>query len=67
VAARRAAAALHRLAGELGLRSSSVDVPPGSPLARFASAAAFGDFTAVYLALGLGLEPGAAAPGELAH
>lgn len=67
VAARRAAAALHRLASELGLRSSSVDVPPGSPLARFASAAAFGDFTAVYLALGLGLEPGAAAPGELAH
>ncbi|MGH8959624.1 MAG: SIS domain-containing protein [Jatrophihabitantaceae bacterium] len=67
VAARRAAAALHRLAGELGLRSSSVDVPAGSPLARFASAAAFGDFTAVYLALGLGLEPGAAAPGELAH
>lgn len=67
VAARRAASALHRLARELGLRSSSVDVPPGSPLARFASAAAFGDFTAVYLALGLGLEPGAAAPGELAH
>ena len=37
VAARRAAAALHELARELGLRSSSVDVPdgrrrwPGSP------------------------------------
>ncbi|HEU5006348.1 MAG TPA: SIS domain-containing protein [Jatrophihabitantaceae bacterium] len=67
VAARRAATALHRLAGELGLRSSSVDVPPGAPLARFAAATAFGDFTAAYLALGLGLDPGAPAPGELAH
>ena len=67
VAARRAAAALHRLAGELGLRSSSVDVPPGAPLARFAAAAAFGDFTAAYLALGLGLDPGASTPAELAH
>ena len=67
VAARRAAAALHRLAAELGLRSSSVDVPQGAPLARFASAAAFGDFTAAYLALGLGLDPGASTPAELAH
>ena len=67
VAARRAAAALHRLAGELGLRSSSVDVPPGAPLVRFAAAAAFGDFTAAYLALGLGLDPGASTPAELAH
>jgi hypothetical protein len=67
VAARRAASALHRLAGELGLRSSSVDVPPGAPLVRFAAATAFGDFTAAYLALGLGLDPGAATPGELAH
>jgi hypothetical protein len=67
VAARRAASALHRLAGELGLRSSSVDVPPGAPLARFAAATAFGDFTAAYLALGLGLDPGASTPGELAH
>lgn len=67
VAARRAAAALHRLAGELGLRSSSVDVPPGPPLVRFAAATAFGDFTAAYLALGLGLDPGAASPAELAH
>jgi hypothetical protein len=67
VAARRAAAALHRLAGELGARSSSVDVPPGPPLARFAAATAFGDFVATYLALGLGLDPGAATPTELAH
>lgn len=68
VAARRAAAALHRLASELGLRSSSVDVPPdAAPLARFAAASAFGEFTAAYLAFGLGLDPGSANPAELAH
>ena len=37
----------------------SVDVPDGAPLARFAAAAAFGEFTAAYLAFGLGLDPGA--------
>jgi glucose/mannose-6-phosphate isomerase len=67
VAARRAASALHTLAGEFGLRSSSVDVPPGDPLVRFASAAAFGEFTAAYLALGLGLDPGSPNPAEMAH
>jgi len=67
VAARRAASALHRLAGELGLRSSSVDVPAGAGLARFAAAAAFGEFAAAYLALGLGLDPGSANPAELSH
>jgi glucose/mannose-6-phosphate isomerase len=67
VAARRAAAALHELARELGLRSSGVDVPVGSALARFAAATTFGEFTAAYLALGLGLNPGAARPAELAH
>ena len=67
VAARRAASALHRLAGELGLRSSSVGVPSGAPLARFAAAAAFGEFTAAYLAFGLGLDPGTANPAELSH
>ena len=67
VAARRAAAALHALARELGLRSSSVDVPESSALARFAAAAAFGEFTAAYLAFGLGLDPGARGPAELAH
>ena len=66
-AARRAARALHDLAGNLGLRSSSVDVPNGDPLARFAAAAAFGEFTAAYLALGLGLDPGSAGPAERAH
>lgn len=67
VAARRAASALHRLAREFGLRSSSVDVPAGDPLVRFAAAAAFGEFTAAYLALGLGLDPGSANPAEMAH
>jgi hypothetical protein len=67
VAARRAAAALHALARELGLRSSSVDVPQGPALARFGAAAAFGEFTAAYLAFGLGLDPGARGPAELAH
>ena len=67
VAARRAAKALHQLAGHLGLRSSTVEVPQGDPLARFAAAAAFGEFTAAYLALGLGLDPGSRGPAELAH
>jgi hypothetical protein len=67
VAARRAARALHDLAGNLGLRSSSVDVPAGDPLARFAAAAAFGEFTAAYLALGLGLDPGSRGPAERDH
>ena len=67
VAARRAAKALHDLAANLGLRSSSVDVPNGDPLARFASAAAFGEFTAAYLALGLGLDPGSRGPAERDH
>jgi hypothetical protein len=66
-AARRAARALHDLAANLGLRSSTVDVPYGDPLARFAAAAAFGEFTAAYLALGLGLDPGSPGPAERAH
>jgi glucose/mannose-6-phosphate isomerase len=67
VAARKAARALHDLAANLGLRSSSVDVPAGDPLARFAAAAAFGEFTAAYLAFGLGLDPGSRGPAERAH
>jgi hypothetical protein len=66
-AARRAASALHDLAANLGLRSSSVQVPNGDPLTRFAAAAAFGEFTATYLAFGLGLDPGARGPAERAH
>lgn len=67
VAAQRAAAALRRLADDLGVRASGVDAGDGPPLARFASAAAFGDFTAAYLGFGLGLDPGAPRPAELAH
>ncbi|MGN6606384.1 MAG: SIS domain-containing protein [Jatrophihabitans sp.] len=66
-AARRAASALHHLARELGLRASSVEVPQGDPLARFAAAAEFGEFTAAYLAFGLGLDPGSRGPAERAH
>jgi glucose/mannose-6-phosphate isomerase len=66
-AARRAARALHDLAADLGLRSSTVDVPNGDPLARFAAAAAFGEYTAAYLALGRGLDPGSPGPAERAH
>ena len=60
LAARQAAAELRGLASELGARVSGVEVPTGSPLARFAAATAFGDFSAAYLALGLGLDPGGA-------
>ena len=67
VAARRAAEALHRIATQRGLRSSTVDVPAGPPLARFAAATLFGTFTATYLALGLGIDPSEPRPGELAH
>jgi glucose/mannose-6-phosphate isomerase len=67
VAARRAAAALRKLAEELGVPVSTVDVPAGTALARFAAAAAFGDFTAAYLGFGLGLNPGAPRPAELSH
>ena len=64
--ARRAADALHAIASQRGLRSSSVDVPLGSPLVRFGAASAFGDFTAAYLALGMGIDPSPPRPGELA-
>ena len=67
VAARRAAGALRRLAEELGVRVSGVDVPEGPALARFAAATAFGEFTAAYLGFGLGLDPGAARPAEMSH
>jgi hypothetical protein len=64
--ARRAADALHAIASQRGLRSSSVEVPLGPPLVRFAAASAFGDFTAAYLALGMGIDPSPPRPGELA-
>jgi hypothetical protein len=43
-----------------------VDVPLGPPLVRFGAASAFGDFTAAYLALGMGIDPSPPRPGELA-
>ncbi len=49
------------------MQVSSVDVPDAAPLARFAAAAAFGEFTAAYLAFGLGFDPGAPRPAELEH
>lgn len=67
VAARRAARALREVADALGVRTSEVDVPAGEALARFASAVAFGDFTASYLAFGRGLDPGAPGPAERDH
>ena len=67
VAARRAASALTRLADQFGVRWSEVDVPDGPPLARFAAATLFGEFTAAYLGFGLGLDPGAPRPAELEH
>ncbi len=67
VAARRAASALRRLAEELGVRVSGPDVPDAAPLARFAAAAAFGEFTAAYLGFGLGLDPGSPPPAEMGH
>ena len=66
VAGRRAAAALHGIAGQRGLRSTRVDVGSATaPLARFAAATQFGDFTATYLALGLGIDPSELRPGEI--
>lgn len=67
VAARRAAEALHHIARQRGLQSSTVDVPAGPPLSRLAAAALFGSFVATYLALGRGIDPSEPRPGELAH
>jgi len=67
VAARRAAEALHHIARQRGLRSSTVDVPAGPPLSRLGAASLFGGFVATYLALGRGIDPSEPRPGELAH
>ncbi len=58
-AARQAADVLRRLAHDSHVPVSGVDLPHGDALVRFAAATAFGDFTAVYLALASGLDPGA--------
>jgi glucose/mannose-6-phosphate isomerase len=67
LAGARAARALQDIAARAGVRWSTVDVPTGTALARFAAASAFGDFTAAYLGIGLGCDPGAVRPGELPH
>jgi hypothetical protein len=67
VAAQRAAAALHRIASQRGLRSSTIDVGQGSTLARFGAATSFSAFTATYLALARGIDPSEPRPGELTH
>ena len=64
LAALRASAALEQVARDAGVRSSTVDLPPGTPLTRLGAAHAFGMFTATYLALGLGIDPSAPRPGE---
>ena len=67
VAARRAAGGAAPARRRARRARVEVDVPDGPPLARFAAATAFGEFTAAYLAFGLGLDPGAPRPAELAH
>ena len=64
LAAGRAAGALADLASSRGLVSSVPDLPGLTPLARFAAATAFGDFTAAYAAIGRGVDPGAPRAGE---
>lgn len=53
-ALRRAA---EQLAGERGVRTSEILADPGRPLERLAQLIALGDFTSVYLGLGLGYDP----------
>jgi hypothetical protein len=67
IAGRRAAAALRRVAEDFGVRTSDVETAAGPALARFAAAVAFGDFTAAYLAFGVGIDPGMPAPAEFGH
>ena len=65
IAASRAAGALDDIAAARGIISSRPDLPGRSPLARFAAATAFGDFTAAYAGIGRGVDPGAVRAGEM--
>jgi glucose/mannose-6-phosphate isomerase len=65
LAASRAAGALDDIAAARGIVSSRPELPGRSPLARFAAATAFGDFTAAYAGIGRGVDPGAARAGEM--
>lgn len=67
LAALRASTALQQAARDVGVRASTVDLPPGTPLTRLGAAHAFGMFTAAYLAFGLGIDPSAPRPGEFAQ
>jgi hypothetical protein len=64
--ASRARSALLGLAGRYGVRASELAWHGELPLARYASAALFGQFAAAYLALGRGIDPGAPIIGPLA-
>ena len=48
-----------------GVRATTLDVPAGDPLVRFAGAVQLGLFTAAYLALTRDTDPSAPRPGEL--
>ena len=65
IAASRAAGALDDIASARGIVSSRPELPGLSPLARFAAATAFGDFTAAYAGIGRGVDPGAVRAGEM--
>lgn len=65
--AQLAAIALEHIASARGIVTSNLDLPGETPLARFAAALAFGDFTGAYAAIGRGIDPTAARAGELPH
>jgi glucose/mannose-6-phosphate isomerase len=65
IAASRAAGMLDDIASARGITSSRPELPGRSPLARFAAATAFGDFTAAYTGIGRGVDPGAVRAGEM--
>ena len=50
--------AVARTARDAGVRVSEHSTDPGHPLERLAGHVALTDFAAVYLALGLGMDPG---------
>jgi glucose/mannose-6-phosphate isomerase len=65
-AAARAEGALVGAARVHNVRVSGVPTPEAPPLAQFAAAAAFADFTAAYLAFARGMDPGALRAADLA-
>lgn len=52
-------AAAETLATDRGIRLSEILADAGQPLERLAQFIALGDFASIYLALGLGVDPGA--------